>query len=158
MKSDSLGKGNGTVKKSPASDSAGQPSAVSTKDLSDIGYDEFCQLVAQAPDTPDANEGCAVSRTLDVIQGKWKEHILFYLSRKGTCRFGEIHRAYPRLSKTMLSTTLKQLEADGLVTRRQLNEIPPHTEYSLTEAGRDLMPVFYELFRWGMTHIEGCAF
>ena len=53
----------------------------------------------------------------------------------------------------MLSASLKDLERDGLVTRRQYEEIPPRVEYSLTSKGADLMPVFYEMARWGLRHI-----
>ena len=52
----------------------------------------------------------------------------------------------------MLSSTLKELETDGLLTRTQFNEVPPHTEYSLTEAGRGLMRVFYELYKWQLKY------
>ena len=43
-------------------------------------------------------------------------------------------------------------EEDGLITRQQFNEIPPHVEYSLTEMGRDLLPVFYAIMNWGFQH------
>ena len=73
--------------------------------------------------------------------------------KKGTSRFGEIHKENPQVSKTMLSTMLKQLEADGLVIRQQHNEMPPRTEYSLTESGKDLMPIFYEMYKWGVNYL-----
>ena len=118
-----------------------------------VSFQEFMQMVKVAFDTPHDQTACPVTRTLNVIQGKWKEHILFYLSSKESSRFGEIHSANPQISKTMLSSVLKQLEADGLVIRKQYNEIPPRTEYSLTEPGKDLMPIFYEIYKWGSKHL-----
>jgi len=52
----------------------------------------------------------------------------------------------------MLTKSLRELEDDGLIHREQFNEIPPHVEYSLTEMGRDLMPVFYSIMNWGFKH------
>ena len=53
----------------------------------------------------------------------------------------------------MLTNALKELEGDGLVHRAQYNEIPPRVEYSLTEKGKDLLPVFYAISQWGMKYI-----
>lgn len=115
-------------------------------------YDAFKQIVVNSPDAPEDEEHCPVTRTLRVLQGKWKEQILFFLCKKEVCRFSEIHKAYPRISKTMLSSVLKQLERDGLVIRRQYDEMPVRTEYSLTEAGQAFMPIFFEMFKWGLKY------
>ena len=48
----------------------------------------------------------------------------------------------------MLTTALREMEENGIVKREQYNEIPPHVEYSLTEKGRDLFPVFFALTKW----------
>lgn len=117
-----------------------------------LTYEAFRQIIEDAPDTPEGQEHCPVSRTLHVLQGKWKQEILFFLCKKGTCRFSEIHRAYPQISKTMLSSVLKQLEEDGLVTRKLYDEMPVRTEYSLTEAGKAFMPIFFEMFKWGLQY------
>lgn len=53
----------------------------------------------------------------------------------------------------MLASSLRALGADGLVLRVQLNKIPPHVEYLLTEKGRDLLPVFYAMTRWGRKYV-----
>ena len=57
------------------------------------------------------------------------------------------------ITNTMLTNALKELEEDGLVHREQFNEIPPRVEYSLTEKGQDLLPVFYAISQWGMKYI-----
>ena len=119
-----------------------------------VSYEKFNQYITEGTDSTNKNDDeCPVIKTLNVIQGKWKEHILFFLCRNEHSRFGEINKAFPQISKTMLSTVLKQLEADGLVIRQQYNEIPPRTEYSLTESGKELMPVFYEMFKWGKKYL-----
>jgi DNA-binding HxlR family transcriptional regulator len=48
----------------------------------------------------------------------------------------------------MLTNTLRELEADGIVIRGQFNEIPPHVEYSLSEKGQEIIPIFYEMYLW----------
>ncbi|WP_330414611.1 winged helix-turn-helix transcriptional regulator [Roseburia sp. AM23-20] len=56
---------------------------------------------------------------------------------------------YPRITNTMLTNTLRDLEELGIIHRKQSNEIPPHVEYSLTEKGKALLPVFFEILKWG---------
>ena len=52
----------------------------------------------------------------------------------------------------MLTSTLRELEADGVIVRKQFNEIPPHVEYSFSQKGRDLMPIFYAMMNWGFKY------
>ena len=126
----------------------------------EITYEEFLVLVRTKADNSDSdsNSECPVTQTLNLIQGKWVLNILFYLCRTDSARFGEIHKSHPKMSKTMLSSVLKQLERNGLVIRHQFNEIPPHTEYSLTENGKALMPIFYEMFKWRTSRPDGINF
>lgn len=63
-------------------------------------------------------------------------------------------KAYPRITNTMLTNTLRDLEELGIVHREQFNEIPPHVEYSLTEKGKALLPVFFELAKWGENNLK----
>ena len=69
-----------------------------------------------------------------------------------TVRFGQLKKDLPGITNTMLTKALRELEEDGLVSREQFNEIPPHEEYSLTEMGRDLLPVFYSIMNWGIKY------
>ena len=71
-----------------------------------------------------------------------------------SCRFGELQRAMPRVTNAMLTATLRDLERIGIVDRQQFNEIPPHVEYSLSDKGKDLLPVFYEMTKWGFKYLE----
>lgn len=95
------------------------------------------------------SETCPVRRTLELLSGKWRTHIIYELCKKPSCRFGELKKAVPRITNTMLTTTLRDLEKLGIVNRKQFNEVPPHVEYSLTDKGKELLPVFFEIAKWG---------
>lgn len=99
----------------------------------------------------DCSPGCAVEATLQLIDGKWKGVILYHLL-DGTLRFNEIRRKLASVTQRMLTNQLRELEADGLVSRKVYPEVPPRVEYSLTERGRSLSPVIRELKRWGDAH------
>lgn len=98
-------------------------------------------------------EGCPVEGTLDVIGGKWKGVILFYLL-DGKKRFNEFSRLMPGITKRMLSLQLRELEEDGIVHREVYPEIPPKVEYSLTEFGRTLEPIISLMNEWGKNYKE----
>lgn len=66
-----------------------------------------------------------------------------------TLRFGELKKSIPKITQKMLTQQLRELEADGLVTRVAFNEIPPKVEYSLTEHAKELGPIFGQLCEWG---------
>src|SRR5262245_1031119 len=83
------------------------------------------------------NYNCPVEATLDVIGGKWKPLILWWLHQH-TCRFAELRRLIPGISEKMLTQHLRELEADGILERRVYAVVPPKVEYSLTEYGRSL--------------------
>lgn len=104
--------------------------------------------------TAQVSDNCPMRRTLELLSGKWRTHIIYELCKNGSCRFGELKKAVPRITNTMLTNTLRDLENLGIVDRRQFNEIPPHVEYSLTEKGRALLPVFLELARWGENYLD----
>ncbi len=95
---------------------------------------------------------CPVTGMLQLIGGKWKPVILYCL-RSEKRRFGEISARIPNLSRKVLTAQLKELEEDGLVTRKQYNEIPPRVEYELTELGKSLSPVLNEMEKWGNENI-----
>ncbi|WP_099469252.1 winged helix-turn-helix transcriptional regulator [Konateibacter massiliensis] len=94
-------------------------------------------------------EKCPVKRGLSIFEGKWNARIIYELIQQPTMRFGELNKAIPEISNTMLATTLKGLEEKGIVKRIQFNEIPPHVEYSLTESGLAIIPVFDAIGEWG---------
>lgn len=91
---------------------------------------------------------CPVGEALKVIGGKWKLRIICSLYVDGTQRYNDLVRKTSGITNAMLSSSLKELEADGLIIRRQFAEIPPRVEYSLTEHGRDLWPILHRLAHW----------
>jgi DNA-binding HxlR family transcriptional regulator len=95
---------------------------------------------------------CPVTGMIQLIGGKWKPIILYCL-RSEKRRFGEISARIPSLSRKVLTEQLKELEEDGLVTRKQYNEIPPRVEYKLTALGKSLTPVLNEMEKWGMENL-----
>lgn len=93
-------------------------------------------------------ERCSVSIAVDVIGGKWKAIVLFYLL-DGTLRFNELRRKIPAVTQRMLTLQLRELEDDGLVERIVHPVVPPHVDYRLTAFGRTLEPVIKEMASWG---------
>ncbi|WP_125141569.1 winged helix-turn-helix transcriptional regulator [Clostridium transplantifaecale] len=86
---------------------------------------------------------------ISVINGKWKMHILFWLWKQETMRYSEIKRALGNVTHKMLSNTLKELEADGLIIRHEYPQVPPKVEYYLSEKGYSLLPVIRSICKWG---------
>lgn len=93
-------------------------------------------------------EGCGFCYTLSLIDGRYKMVILYTLANFGLVRFNEMKKYIGKISYKTLSSTLKALEADGLVRRREYPQIPPKVEYSLTERGRTLIPVLDLMCDW----------
>jgi len=94
---------------------------------------------------------CAVKLTAEVIGGKWKPLILFYLEDK-TRRFSELKRLIPSTTKKMLTKHLRELERDGIVRRNVFPQVPPRVEYSLTRHGESLRPILVLMSTWGKRH------
>lgn len=92
---------------------------------------------------------CPMELTLDLIGGKWKSLILWYLGEK-TMRFSDLRRSLPQVTQKMLTQQLRQLEENGLVHRLVYTQIPPKVEYSLTPAGKSLLPILETLCHWGI--------
>ncbi len=101
----------------------------------------------------DCNLGCPVEATLEIIGGKWKSIILYHLLKE-TLRFGELRRIMPTITQKMLTMQLRELEKDGLVSRKVYPEVPPKVEYSITEYGKTIEPVIRTLQDWGITHLK----
>jgi DNA-binding HxlR family transcriptional regulator len=95
---------------------------------------------------------CGLEASLSVIGGKWKILIIWQLARPR--RFGELRRFVAGVTEKMLIQGLKELEKDGLVSRRDFREIPPKVEYSLTERGVELANVLRPLCEWGAENFK----
>lgn len=94
---------------------------------------------------------CPVETSIDVLAGKWKILILWYL-RSETKRFSELQKLLPRTTQKMLIQKLRELEDDGIVHREVYPVVPPKVEYSLTEYGQTLKPILKQLYLWGEEH------
>jgi DNA-binding HxlR family transcriptional regulator len=94
---------------------------------------------------------CPIKTTLDVIGGKWKPLILFYL-KGGALRFSDLRRRVPSVTQKMLTDRLRELERDGIVHRKVYPQVPPKVEYSLTAYGKTLAPVLEAMCAWGIKH------
>jgi len=92
---------------------------------------------------------CPIRYSLELLSGKWKLPIICGLS-SGVKRWGELRRALPGITNTMLANTLAELAEAGLVDRRQYNEMPLRVEYSLTPEGRNLSPILANLGDWAI--------
>ncbi len=94
---------------------------------------------------------CALQNALESIGGKWKLPVLCSLSSNGTSRYNALLHNVQGISNTMLSQTLRELEADHLVSRVEHLEVPIRVEYTLTEKARQLQPILLSLIRWSLT-------
>ena len=93
--------------------------------------------------------------TMSLIQGKYKMFILYALAWFGVVRFNELKKLLGGISYKTLSSTLKELAADGLVHREEYPQIPPKVEYSLTERGKSLIPILDQMCTWGEENRPG---
>ena len=93
--------------------------------------------------------------TMSLIQGKYKMFILYALAWFGVVRFNELKKFLGGISYKTLSSTLKELGADGLVHREEYPQIPPKVEYSLTERGKSLIPILDQMCTWGEKNRPG---
>src|ERR1700742_4905821 len=96
--------------------------------------------------------GCGLEAALDVVGGKWKPIVLWHLA-PGSRRFGELRRLVEGISEKMLIQQLREMEADGIVARKDFQEIPPRVEYSLAEFGVSLAEALRPLCEWGREHM-----
>ena len=95
---------------------------------------------------------CPLTNLVDMIGGRWKVLALWRL-RDGKMRFGELRRSLPGVTQKMLTQQLRQLEADGLISRKIYPEVPPRVEYQLTKTGEELGELLIDLSEWAIEHM-----
>ena len=95
------------------------------------------------------NYRCHFELTLQLIGGKWKLLVIYFLSLQEVIRFGQLRRALPEISERMLVRQLRELEDDGLVSRTVYGTVPPRVDYALTPLGVSLVPIMESLKAWG---------
>lgn len=94
---------------------------------------------------------CPLTFALNLIGGKWRLPILWALSKNGTMRYNELKKSICGITNMMLTQTVKELELQGLLHRKQYMEVPPRVEYSLSDHGETLIPALKLLANWGKT-------
>ena len=97
--------------------------------------------------------GCDVEATLSVIGGRWKPVLVCHLLM-GRKRYGELKRLIPNATERMITLQLRELEADGVVSRHVYAEVPPRVEYDVTDFGRSLQPILDVMQSWGSAFKE----
>jgi DNA-binding HxlR family transcriptional regulator len=95
--------------------------------------------------------GCPITSTVQAIGGRWKIIILWQL-KNGSLRYNEIRKAIPNISEKMLIQQLKELMQGGWVSKKDFQEIPPRTEYSLTKLGKSFVPILRKIYDWGIAN------
>ena len=98
---------------------------------------------------------CPVRNVLSRIGDRWSLLVLLALHDKaGTMRFSDLCRAIPDVSQKMLTSTLRKLEADDLLSRTIYPEVPPRVEYKLTKRGKTLIPLLNQLVDWSLDNMD----
>lgn len=99
-------------------------------------------------------EICPIRNVVSRFGDKWSLLVLLVIDGEGVVRFNELGRMIPDISTRVLSTTLKTLEADGLIDRKVYAQVPPKVEYTLTETGKSLIPLIMQLTEWAMNNMK----
>lgn len=97
---------------------------------------------------------CPIRYMLDLFGGKWKLPIVCMLSAGTPIRYSAIKRKLGSVTNMMLSQSLKELEAAGVINRQQYNEVPPRVEYSLAEKGKSILPALTQMAQWAVTVMQ----
>lgn len=92
---------------------------------------------------------CPMTNAMKIIGGKWKLMLLNGIYRNAPARFGELKKKMQDITQTTLTAQLRELERDGIISRKVYSEVPPKVEYTLTALGETLIPVIQVLYNWG---------
>ena len=101
-----------------------------------------------------AGEGCGLKKVINIVGGKWKIMILCVIDKDEVVRYGDLRRAVYGITNTMLAQSLKEMESDGLVIRKQYDEMPVRVEYRLTDRAKSIIPILLELKKWGEANMD----
>lgn len=101
------------------------------------------------------NISCPLEYGLEVFGGKWKSRVICVLSKIGVARYSRLKREMVNITDAVLAATLKELLEYGLIVRKSYDEIPPKVEYSLSEKGKSVLPIFQSICRWSGASYSG---
>ncbi len=90
--------------------------------------------------------------SLDLFSGKWNSRILSVLANADNLRYGEIKSRIDNITDAVLAASLKELISSQMIVRQSYDEIPPKVEYSLSEKGRSIIPIFEMISKWGVKY------
>lgn len=99
------------------------------------------------------NVHCPVGETIRLIGGKYKALLLWFLT-DAPLRYGELQKKIPEATPKMLTQQLRELEADGLITRTVYPVVPPKVEYALTDLGKSMIPILQSMYQWGEDYLQ----
>jgi DNA-binding HxlR family transcriptional regulator len=97
---------------------------------------------------------CPIKYALDIVGGKWKLPILCILAPGKPTRYSSLKRKLEGITNTMLAQSLKELESDEIIIRKQYNEVPPRVEYTLTDKGDSIIPILGKFAKWGSVNMK----
>lgn len=96
---------------------------------------------------------CPLEYGLTIFGGKWKSRVIFVLAEKKKLRYSDLKSEMVNISDTVLANTLKELLKDGMIERKQYDEIPVRVEYCLSEKGKSVVPILQSICKWsGIYH------
>ena len=103
--------------------------------------------------TTDRQYYCGLDAALSIVGGRWKYLVVWQLATEGPQRFGQLRRLVEGVTEKVLIGALKEFDADGIVDRKDFQEVPPRVEYSLTPFGATLAEALHPLCEWGYAHM-----
>lgn len=100
---------------------------------------------------------CPLLYAMEIFGSKWKLPIIWFLHENKVLRYRELQRKVSGITETMLTKSLRELERDKIISRKQFNTIPPTVEYSLTENGKSLLPALNSLYEWAENQMRNSS-
>lgn len=99
-------------------------------------------------------KNCPMTYAMNIIGGKWRLPIIWALHKIGVMRYNALDRQIEGITNMMLTQSLRELESNGIIHRKQYMEIPPRVEYELTAEGKSLIPALKALASWGQAQMD----
>jgi len=100
---------------------------------------------------------CEKELTLSLFSGKYKVVLIWHLAHEGPLRFGQMMRLFENISQRILTKQLREMEQDGLISRKSFGGAVPKVEYSLTDLGATLVPIVDAMWMWGKENMAHYA-
>lgn len=121
----------------------------------------FCRVIMtisifmNSPITETVFSDCPIRQVLSHVCSKWSLLVIYTLNQHTRMRFNTIAKSIPDISQKMLTSTLRALEADGLIERAVYAEVPPRVEYALTPRAQSFIPLIEDMIQWALNNMAG---